>query len=163
MQSFGWFPREALTISTRVISTRVDNLRGKAGLTSKVIETDFQILNAQQREWIEDGIRHHRKTAEVVHDVLGSVMLLVVGAAHFRSNESQISRRLLVFSSIFTIADTRYLTTNESEEVNSTMLLTTPEHISVVSSTIVAITSSKMPSVASFELWTHALRKRCLR
>ena len=58
-------------------------------LTSEVIETDVCIIDAQRVEQVEDGLRHHRRTAEVVLDVLGSVMLLEVGVAHNRSDEAR--------------------------------------------------------------------------
>ena len=53
----------------------------KRGLSSEVIEADICIVHAQRVEQVEDGLRHHRRTAEVVLDVLGSVMLLEVGVA----------------------------------------------------------------------------------
>ena len=45
-------------------------------LTSEVIEADVRVINTQRVEQIEDGLGHHRRTAEVVLDILGSVMLL---------------------------------------------------------------------------------------
>ena len=37
--------------------------RGLGGLSSEVIETDVGIVDAQRVEQVEDGLRHHRRTA----------------------------------------------------------------------------------------------------
>ena len=34
-------------------------------LTSEIIEADVCIVDAQRVEQVEDGLRHHRRTAEV--------------------------------------------------------------------------------------------------
>ena len=48
-------------------------------LSSEVIESDVLIFHAEGVEQVEDRLRHHRRTAEVVLDVFGGVMLLEVG------------------------------------------------------------------------------------
>ncbi len=58
-------------------------------LTSEVIEADVCVIDAQRVEQVEDGLRQHRRTAEVVLDVLGSVMLLEVGVARISRARSR--------------------------------------------------------------------------
>ena len=55
------------------------------GSSSEVIETDVCVIDAQRVEQVEDGLGHHRTTAQVmmvVLNVLGGVMLLEVGVTH---------------------------------------------------------------------------------
>ena len=59
------------------------------GSASEVIKADVCVINAQRVEQVEDGLGHHRRTAEVVLDILGSVMLLEVRVAHHRSDEAR--------------------------------------------------------------------------
>ena len=59
------------------------------GSTSKIIEADVSVIHTKRVEQVEDGLGHHRRTAEVVLDILGSVMLLEVGVAHDRSDEAR--------------------------------------------------------------------------
>ena len=61
----------------------------KRGLTSEVIKADIGIVHTEGVEEIQYRLGHHRRTAEVVLDVLGSVMLLEVGVAHNRSDEAR--------------------------------------------------------------------------
>ena len=63
--------------------------RNEAVLTAEVVEADVCIIDAQRMEQVEDGLGHHRRTAEVVLDILGSIMLLEVGVAHNRSDEAR--------------------------------------------------------------------------
>ena len=51
-------------------------------LSTKIIEADILVLNTQGVEQVKHRLGHHRRTAEVVLDVLGGVMLLEVGVAH---------------------------------------------------------------------------------
>ena len=51
------------------------------GLSTKIIKHDHVVLNAQRVEQVKHSLRHHRRTAEVVLDVLWSVVLLEVGVA----------------------------------------------------------------------------------
>ena len=48
---------------------------------SEIIESYILIADTKRVEQVKDGLRHHRRTAEVVLDILGSVMLLEVGIA----------------------------------------------------------------------------------
>ena len=48
-------------------------------LTSEMIEADVLIFYTQRVEQVKDGLGHHRRSTEVVLDVLGGVMLLEVG------------------------------------------------------------------------------------
>ena len=57
-------------------------------LPSEVIEADICVINAQRVEQVEDGLSHHRRTAEVVLDVFWSVVLLQIGVAQDWSNEA---------------------------------------------------------------------------
>ena len=50
-------------------------------LSTKVIKHDHIVLNAQRVEQIKHSLEHHWRTAEVVLDVLWSVVLLEVGVA----------------------------------------------------------------------------------
>ena len=58
-------------------------------LSAEVIKADVCVIDAQRVEQVEDGLRHHRRTAEVVLDILGGVMLLEIGVAHDRSDEAR--------------------------------------------------------------------------
>ena len=64
-------------------STGVESL----DLSTKIIKTNIgSIVHFEGVQEIQYRFRHHRRTAEVVLDVLGSVMLLEVGVAHNRSD-----------------------------------------------------------------------------
>ena len=55
------------------------------GLSTKIIKPDILVFYTQRVEQVEDGLGHHRTTAQVmmvVLNVLGGVMLLEVGVAH---------------------------------------------------------------------------------
>ena len=58
-------------------------------LSAKIIKHDHVVLNAQRVEQIKHCLGHHWRAAEVVLDVLWSVVLLEVGVAHHRSNEAR--------------------------------------------------------------------------
>ena len=47
-----------------------------ASLSSEVIEADVCVVYAKRVEQVEDGLGHHRRTTEVVLDILGGIMLL---------------------------------------------------------------------------------------
>ena len=66
-------------------STGVESL----DLSTKIIKTNIGIVHSEGVQEIQYRFRHHRRTAEVVLDVLGSVMLLEVGVAHNRSDEAR--------------------------------------------------------------------------
>ena len=63
--------------------------RNLGDLSSKIIKHNHIILNAQGVEQVKHSLRHHRRAAEVVFDVLWSVVLLEVGVAHHWSNEAR--------------------------------------------------------------------------
>ena len=58
-------------------------------LTTEVIEHNHIIFYAERVQEIKHSLGHHRRTAEVVLDVLWSVVLLEVGVAHHWSNEAR--------------------------------------------------------------------------
>ena len=62
--------------------------RNFGGLSAKIIKHDHVVLNAQRVEQVKHSLGHHRRTAQVVLDVLWSVVLLEVGVAHHWSNEA---------------------------------------------------------------------------
>ena len=55
--------------------------RNFGGLSAKIIKHDHVVLNAQRVEQVKHSLGHHWRTAEVVLDVLWSVVLLEVGVA----------------------------------------------------------------------------------
>ena len=59
------------------------------GSSAEVIKTNIGIVHSEGVQEIQYRFCHHRRTAEVVLDVLGSVMLLEVGVAHHRSDEAR--------------------------------------------------------------------------
>ena len=59
------------------------------GLSAKVIKHNHVVLNTQRVEQVKHCLGHHRRAAEVVLDVLWSVVLLEVGIAHHWSNEAR--------------------------------------------------------------------------
>ena len=56
--------------------------------TANIIKHHQIVLNAQGVEQVKHSLGHHRRTAQVVLDVLWSVVLLEVGVAHHWSNEA---------------------------------------------------------------------------
>ena len=60
-----------------------------ADLSAKVIEHNHIIFYTQRVEQVKHSLGHHWRAAEVVLDVLWSVVLLEVGVAHHRSNEAR--------------------------------------------------------------------------
>jgi len=70
------------TKRTLVVKVAMVGGAGVDGLSTKVIKSDVLIFHAERVEQVEDGLGHHRTTAQVmmvVLDVLGGVMLLEVG------------------------------------------------------------------------------------
>ena len=63
--------------------------RNFGGLSSNIIKHHQIVLNTQRVEQIKHSLGHHWRTAEVVLDVLWSVVLLEVGVAHHWSNEAK--------------------------------------------------------------------------
>ena len=57
-------------------------------LSTEVIEVDHIILDAEAMKQIDHRLRHHRRTAQVVLDVLWRIVLLEVSITHHRSDES---------------------------------------------------------------------------
>ena len=66
-----------------------NNRRNLGDLSSNIIKHHQIVLNAQGVEQVKHSLGHHRRTAEVVLDVLWSVVLLEVGVAHYWSNEAR--------------------------------------------------------------------------
>ena len=58
-------------------------------LTTEVIEHNHIIFYAERVQEIKHSLGHHWRAAEVVLDVLWSVVLLEVGVAHHWSNEAR--------------------------------------------------------------------------
>ena len=58
-------------------------------LSAKIIKHDHVVLNAQRVEQVKHSLGHHWRAAQVVLDVLWSVVLLEVGVAHHWSNEAR--------------------------------------------------------------------------
>ena len=74
----------------RLSACHKSNSRRNLGdLSSNIIKHNHVILNTQRVEQVKHSLRHHRRTAEVVLDVLWSVVLLEVGVAHHWSNEAR--------------------------------------------------------------------------
>ena len=50
------------------------------GSTSKIIEADVRVINAQRVEQVEDGLGHHRRTSSeaVIHDFVTCVTRVMV-------------------------------------------------------------------------------------
>ncbi|MBP5476291.1 MAG: hypothetical protein J6Y00_01200, partial [Paludibacteraceae bacterium] len=63
--------------------------QGTLLLSSEVIEADVLIIHTQRVQEVKHRLRHHSRTAVVVLNILGSVMLLEVGVAHDRSDEAR--------------------------------------------------------------------------
>ena len=57
--------------------------------TANIIKHHQIVLNAQGVEQVKHSLGHHRRTVQVVLDVLWSVVLLEVGVAHHWSNEAR--------------------------------------------------------------------------
>ena len=73
----------------RLSACHKSNSRRNFGdLSSNIIKHHQIVLNAQRVEQVKHCLGHHRRTAEVVLDVLWSVVLLEVGVAHHWSNEA---------------------------------------------------------------------------
>ena len=51
-------------------------------LSAEVVEVDHILLNAEAIQEVENGLRHHGRTTEVVLTILGRLVLLEVGVAH---------------------------------------------------------------------------------
>ena len=56
--------------------------------TANIIKHNYVVLNAQRVEQVKHSLGHHWRTAQVVLDILWSVVLLEVGVAPPRSNEA---------------------------------------------------------------------------
>ena len=74
----------------RLSACHKSNSRRNLGdLSSNIIKHNHVILNAQGVEQVKHCLGHHWRAAEVVLDVLWSVVLLEVGVAHHWSNEAR--------------------------------------------------------------------------
>ena len=74
----------------RLSACHKSNSRRNLGdLSSNIIKHHQIVLNAQRVEQVKHSLGHHRRTAQVVLDVLWSVVLLEVGVAHYWSNEAR--------------------------------------------------------------------------
>ena len=80
------------TKRTLVVKAAMVGGAGVDGLSTKIVEADVLIFYTQRVEQVEDGLGHHRRTAEVVLDVLGGVMLLEVGVASHASTRNEYAR-----------------------------------------------------------------------
>ena len=119
------------------------------GSTTKVIEHNHVVLNAQRVEQVKHSLGHHRRTAQVVLDVLWSVVLLEVGVAHHWSNEARsvlyaqcISLRIWTVQSQVEV-EVRELLLQLQEVLQEEYLVNSTSTIEVVHLAIGSLTISK--------------------
>ena len=75
------------------VRTRVRTyLIEKRGLTSEIIEPDIGIVHSEGVQEIQYRLGHHRRSTEVVLDILGGIMLLEVGVARISRARSRHPR-----------------------------------------------------------------------
>ena len=60
----------------------------KCVLASEVVEGNHVTLHTKAVEEIKYGLRHHRRSAEIVLNIFGSFMCLEVSVTHYRGNET---------------------------------------------------------------------------
>ena len=88
--------------------------RNPGDLSSNIIKHHQIVLYTQGVEQVKHSLGHHRRTAQVVLDVLWSVVLLEVGVAHHWSNEA---RSVLHTMNASALVSGRSLTREEVREV----------------------------------------------
>ena len=119
------------------------------GLTTKVVEHNHVVFYTQRVEQVKHSLCHHRRTAEVVLDVLWSVMLLEVGVAQDWSNEaSGIFNTQSVCLRIWTVqsqveVEVRELLLQLQEVLQEEYLVNSTSTIEVVHLAIGSLTISK--------------------
>lgn len=64
-------------------------LRRLVVLSSEIVEAYHIVLHSERMEKVEDGLGHHRRTAEIVFAVFWVLMLFEVCIAHYRSYEAR--------------------------------------------------------------------------
>ena len=58
-------------------------------LSAKIVETNHVVFYTKRMQKVANSFRHHRRTTQIVFDVLGGFVLLKIGITHNWSNESR--------------------------------------------------------------------------